>query len=463
MQRTTLVRSLSSNLFPSVETTSRQRIPTHSHAHNIPLTVVDVHLRHEQLPFAYFFDETLDADLLTTSLAKVLRAFPQTGGRLDNHVAIQCTKHDTVPLSFGKIDMTLTEWQREQRGHVHQAGTGHPTLLPLFDPLFVEDNLLTIRVTYFSCGATCIGVNLNHALGDTASCVQFVKSWGQEMRNESAFDKICNIRANASCSGMMTADLACLMGLGQPRSSNWTLLPFLTKWLADDESETVPVNHEYVRLCFSPTLLQAIKRHGMAACNGDDSFVSTNDLVTAYGWLMKRRLSRQSDYNISVVVNLRGRFGIHPGLFGNGITHVVARLPETSEIGIKVISLAAMSIRKSLTTGLLDIPERLAQSKRGKTVTSVDSTSTFSTTSWGQFPLWKIHFGNSALASFHGQPAHPLPVGRTFSSVISPEANGGCVYEMLLPSDKAQEAKLLHQQLTDAYMDWYWSDTTAPA
>ena len=88
--------------------------------------------------------------------------------------SIDCSPSDTVPLSFGDIDVTLNEWLSESRNHSYVAGEGHPVLLPLFDPLFecsgessIEfpyDNLLKIRVTYFACGGTALGVNFLHAL-----------------------------------------------------------------------------------------------------------------------------------------------------------------------------------------------------------------------------------------------------------------------------------------------------------
>ena len=66
-------------------------------------------------------------------------------------------------------------------------------------------------------------------------------------------------------------------------------------------------------------------------------YTSTNDMVMAAAWLLKRILSKQLDWNLSVVVNLRGRCGVTAfrdepskrsdavatGLFGNGIANVI--------------------------------------------------------------------------------------------------------------------------------------------
>jgi hypothetical protein len=491
-----------------VDTRMNRLIPTLSDSrYSIPLTVSDVHLRHEQLPFAYFFRETLDEAKLESSLRNVLQHFPILGGRLAcNRLAIQCDPDDSVPYTVGDIDISLDDWLRKRnQNHSHKSASGYPTLLPLFDALFQNnhhaeegnddddddddgskrrhhskykyENLLKIRVTYFKGGGTAIGVNMNHVLGDTASCVRFVRCWGREMRKEAYPLGACNIRANASCSGMMTSDLADLMGLnlnkGPIPPSFWT--DFYNEFvsseatISDDEKELdLPpvVNHEYVDLSFPPHVLNAMKTYGMATCDGPTSYISTNDMMTACGWLLKRSLSDEDAYNISMVVNLRGRCGVDAfgdmnnvnesdGLFGNGITNVVAAHPPTTgSIGMSDIATAAIAIRVALVAGLLEVPDRIAESKRGTPTPAMNSSLAFSTTSWGQFPVWKIRFSEEQLTGFHGHPSFPLPTGRTFSSVISPALTGGCTYKLLLPSDKADEARALHAGICTLFLGW---------
>lgn len=512
----------------TVSTYRRRRLPTLTEAHRVPLSLVDIHLRHEQLPFCYFFRETLDEVALEESLRVVLQDFPQTGGRIcPSHLAIQCEADDVVSLSFGRINTTLDEWQSQQRGHLHQSQSTlslscspscsasqseqasqrkpqHPVLLPLFDALFANDqdtSLLKIKVTYFDCGGTALGVNANHALGDTASCVHFVQSWGKHMRSKQ-YKIACTDRSKASLSGMMSPDLADAMGLGvastatslSPDNSSM-LSDFLQDWfptttLAEDgasrsksvdaepsisdESSANVIRHEYVRLAFPPELLHRLKDMGKVSCHQDSaddasasSFVSTNDMVTAFGWMMKRHLSKQWDYNISMVINLRGRSDVKQTLFGNGITHVVASMPpstpfafekngdETRKVGFSKHTLcqAAKAIREALQFGFKELPDALVQSRMGRaTPAPSNSTKSFSTTSWGQFPLYRVRFGLEKLADFHGHPSHPLPPGRTFSSVITPRSDGGVWYEMFVPSDQASRTRRLHGEMVDMCM-----------
>ena len=520
---------------PIVTTYRRSKIPTLTESHRIPLSIVDVHLRHEQLPFCYFFQETLDETALEESLKSILQDFPQIGGKIcgSSHAAIQCEPEDMVGLSFGKINMTLQEWQRKQRGHTLQSAaaitintTGRkssdPILLPLFDSLFEKDHdtsLVKIRVTYFENQGTAIGVNFCHALGDTATCVHFVQSWGKQMRQKH-YEKVCSDRSKACLSGMMTSDIADIMGLtATPHAignsattksivfaenafymlQDWFLgatpslaavgVPLTATDIAvisdvpvDMERlgalplapEPTGISHEYVRLPFPPELLKQLKEVGAFSCLPDknidntsgSSFVSTNDMVTAFGWLMKRHLSDNHCHGISMVVNLRGRSGVKPTMFGNGITHVVAALPETiySRPGCPTASAttftnnlcqAAKAIRSALQIGLSDIPNALSMSQMGRALPAPsNSTQSFSTTSWGQFPLYKVRFAEQTISHFHGHPAHPLPVGRTFASVITPCPQGGYYYEMLVPSDRAQEAREMHADMVAMVMAW---------
>jgi Transferase family len=469
----------------------------------VPLTVADVHLRHDQLPFAYFFDETLCAAALETSLAAVLQQqFAVAGGRLcesSQLTRIECCPDDTIPLSFATINATLSEWKAAtgNQGHLHQSCGKHPTLLPLFDPLFsvASDNnngnnnyrnLVSVRVTYFACGATSLGVTFNHCLADTASCVRLVQVWGLEMMKErntnsaSPSTVVCSWnRSAATTTGMMTPAIAELLDIPLPnKKENSSILPaWMTAWFDNlrntektDMSLTadipIVVDHEYVRLPFSVPVLRAMKAHGTLCIA--ETYVSTNDMVTAFGWLLKRSLSQRVSWNIAVVVNLRGRCGVsgfidddkncgRSGLFGNAISMVIAKLaPTSSVVCIQDVRRAAQSIRQALVQGILEIPDRIALSRLGRAVHGMSSIDTFSTTSWGQLSPWKIQFGqNHSVSAFHGQPAHPLPAGCTYSSVIHASQDGGMTYELFLPSDKADGARRLHEELCASYVDWH--------
>lgn len=365
---------------------------------------------------------------------------------------------------------------------------------------------MKIRVTYFDGPGTAVGVNMNHAMGDTASCVQFVQCWGQQMRkkqqkkqqhdnNASAAAAPCFDRSKASLSGMMSPDLADVMGImdnvvSTAPSSTALLSTFWSSWFPkpitivteEDEEEFSKtadagkgdasdyIQHEYVRLPFSPQILQTLKDLGNQSCqpkgNGESSsFVSTNDMVTAFGWMMKRQLSENWDYNISMVVNLRGRSSVKPTLFGNGITHVVATMPPCQPLAHQqhkdgrgavmadTLCQSAKAIREALQLGLAQVPESLLLSQMGRAAAAPsNSINSFSTTSWGQFPLYQVRFARERLAGFHGHPSHPLPPGRTFSSVITPRSDGGFWYEMFVPSDMACQTRQLHAEMVEACM-----------
>jgi hypothetical protein len=130
----------------------RHTPPPPPHRFTVPLTVADVQLRHEQLPFAYFFATPLCATRLQASLTTVVQQqFAVAGGHIcpATYTSIVCQPDvDTIPLSFATVNGTLAAWNAvvdtnnnnrnrtgnnsKHRGHGHQSGHGrHPLLLPL--------------------------------------------------------------------------------------------------------------------------------------------------------------------------------------------------------------------------------------------------------------------------------------------------------------------------------------------
>jgi hypothetical protein len=366
-------------------------------------------------------------------------------------------------LTFATVNTstdTLQDWLAQ--GHQHESGGQAPVLLPLFDAL-QDGNLLTARVTYFqnNNNATAIAINMSHLLGDTASCIQFADAWGKAYSGKS-FGRPCLNRASAATSGIVTSETVELMGLDGTHS-----VPWWSAWLpakVDEPLEPVLIEHEYVSLSFPADVLRAMKEHGTKSCQEGDTYISTNDMIMAVAWLLKRKLSKQADYSLSVVLNVRGRAQVSSfddctitpsGLFGNGITHVVAELEPTTidELSIDATSNAARSIRRALLEGLAILPDRLAYSRQGKPQ-SASCFKSFSTTSWAQLSPRQVDFA-SALVGFHGQPAHPLPAGNTFSSVVHSNLEGnGCTYELFMPSNQVEEARLLHELLCESFLKW---------
>lgn len=454
-------------------------VPTNVKASfQVPLTLADVHLRHEQLPFCYFFEETLDAEQLCSSLERTLKRYPIIGGRLSvkDVPVIQCQPGNSIPMSFANCQATLQEWRRRHYGKQHQLASGQePRLLALFDAL--QDNLASIKITYFRNGGTAIGVNTNHLVADAASCFRLVECWGREMQGLDHPKCASNDRSMATVAGMISPAVAELLDMVTPVKTD--------AYLGVDADA-----HEYVILKFSPEVLRAMKAHGMASCADQQemvggwldyfdrpspppTFVSVNDLVTGFGWLLKCKLSGQ-DWSISMVVNLRGRSGVdafsdvhdklgEEGVFGNGITNVIAQLPSdwmrTSAMGKSDVSSAARSIRRALTKGLEDVGDRVSLSRMGRAAARSVGPS-FATTSWHQFPVWNIGFSsNRRLLGFHAHPSHPLPLGPTFSSVIVPEKCGSLTYQLLAPKHTADEAHAIHKAVSDRFLSWHAQQT----
>lgn len=490
---------------------------------NIPLSISDVHLRNEQLPFAYFFDAPLSNEDLEASLIQTLPHFAPAGGTILNYQSIECTVNDTVPLTFTKFDrdMTLQKWldSPKMQNHHHVSGNGdHPILNPLFQPLFTNDddpipyitNLMTIQVTQFAQNSgTSLGINIryvpiihnhnifvkdyhnfvtiytnSHLLGDTASCIRFAECWGNA-HLQKVFSAPCFDRSALSCSGMITQDILEIMDLDnnnvQTEHTSW----WSGAWFNDSdyEYETLheiadSLDHQYVKLRFAPEVLDAMKDHAMDSCK-HGSFVSTNDTIMAASWLLKRMLSKIYHIDLSIVVNLRGKCGLQDfdrsiekdyrksfekerrsGLFGNGITNIIASVPPTSSkhnILLSDVSNASIAIRKALIDGIDEIPNRISHSRSGQPIPSKYTSSIcFSATSWRQFPPQAIRFSpDTNLICFHGQPSHPLPQGSTYSTIVHSDLDNDTTVELFLPSHQIKDALQIHSKLCEDYIEWY--------
>lgn len=78
--------TLASHTTDDIKLRKRKLVPTSvKEEFVVPISVADIHLRHEQLPFAYFFNDEICFEQLQHSFANVLQSFPTTGGTLDNY------------------------------------------------------------------------------------------------------------------------------------------------------------------------------------------------------------------------------------------------------------------------------------------------------------------------------------------------------------------------------------------
>ena len=511
----------------------------------VPLTLSDVYLKDEQLPFAYVFRETLDSQRLIDSFGEILRRYPILGSQKDFTAgkipALQCSKGDNVTLSFGESKETLEEWiESKKSGELQHDdwydGGGAPFLSPLFDDLVSTrwddydamsmaeqakahetEGLATARITYFVGGGTSVGINISHLLGDASSCFRIAQAWGREMRGLDHPVGASNDRASATLTGMVSLEMADALNLGaeaqitrnsgQTPESLFDAFEYVkaslgvSKQTGDEDekshskcmdNEPIMEGHEYVRLHFSQELLQAMKGFGMDHCellphpDGEDRkleapFVSTNDMITAFGWMIKRHISTEREWNISMVVNLRnrgqvdGQGGVNDfssvrdgagsdGTFGNALTNIVAELPRSIDqtISIEEVGDAALAIRRALQSRMGDVPALLALSQSGNAAHGQSQGSCFSSTSWRQFPLWDINFGGAdatnapgePMFAFYGRPSYALPAGDTYSSVLVPSQCGGCTYKMLAPSRQVQPILKLHSDLSQLFLSW---------
>jgi hypothetical protein len=299
-----LVVSIREALVPTnFSPTSERKLGNH-----VPLSLNDVYVIDEQLPYAYFFRERICDKKLERSLKKVVQFFPMLGGRLClDSLSIVLDEDDTVPFSVGRTEIPAEEWIGMRHSSPQQ-------LLPLFDPLPRDPwnsrtPLARIRVTHIGDnGGTVLGVNISHAAADGASCIHLMKCWGRQHRKLN-YPKPSYDRSLVTTNGMLTPTHKDLLNLGVAAEQQTPsalgvfssqIFGFSSAILrgtqdiaaitSSSQSEERPA-HEFVLLRFTPKLLKSMKAYGKARCselavaeeeglNERPNFVSTNDLVT---------------------------------------------------------------------------------------------------------------------------------------------------------------------------------------
>lgn len=131
------------------------------------------------------------------------------------------------------------------------------------------------------------------------------------------------------------------------------------------------IPHTEIYLRFPESLVQAMKKEAMKGC-GPGEYVSSNDMITAVGWVIMAELSGNHDWGMNVLVNVRGRSPgleiLHrdqdpttavEGVFGNGIMGQAVECSVPLTPTVECVCTAAMNIRQAILKAAEDIPRKL--------------------------------------------------------------------------------------------------------
>lgn len=149
----------------------------------ITCSFIDQLIKNIYVSVIFFYRKSIHFDLLIDSLKQVLNDFPIFAGVLINinhHLCIDCNNKGIL-FSISNDDSTLEQVIKE-------LPTIKATrLVDIINPkkaIFTQSPIMTIQLTYFTCGGMTLGVCWHHSIGDMHSFMCFMRAWSKTARKE---------------------------------------------------------------------------------------------------------------------------------------------------------------------------------------------------------------------------------------------------------------------------------------
>jgi hypothetical protein len=123
----------------------------------------------------FFFERTLDPDRLTDGLARALKRAPVFGGSLrtsDGALEIVCDDSG-VPVKTVDSDAGLVE----AIGRAPLPSAGFVDQVDVWNAREGGVPMMSVRINQLAGGGTALGCSYNHAVGDMASFMTFMRVW----------------------------------------------------------------------------------------------------------------------------------------------------------------------------------------------------------------------------------------------------------------------------------------------
>ncbi|PIN14889.1 Vinorine synthase [Handroanthus impetiginosus] len=173
----------------NVEIISKEMIkpssPTPNHLRKLKLSFLDQISPQVYVPLIFFYrnyELNINHDevsrLLKQSLSSILTLFYPLTGRIQQNSLIDCNDAGAEFIE-ARVHTRLTQVIEEPRMEELQQ------LLPV-EPLGQTDDkaILSVKINFFNCGGTAIGVCLSHKIADGVSSVAFINAWAAACRGE---------------------------------------------------------------------------------------------------------------------------------------------------------------------------------------------------------------------------------------------------------------------------------------
>ncbi|XP_055960480.1 stemmadenine O-acetyltransferase-like [Mercurialis annua] len=335
-------------------------------------------------PVLLFYSPTIStihsniSDHLKSSLSKTLTHYFPFAGRFKDALSVDCNDHG--------VNFTEANVDTDMSSVLNQTDADFLVQLLPCNPHdksrnLVDQEMLLVRVNFFSCGGIAIGVCIWHALADASALASFVTSWAAIARGGGAvLENVDMDGVVVDCTSLFPPQDLLAFSTGDYLDKNLLLPRIVTKRFVFDGSKLSSLRE---KIGDRPTRVEAL---------------------SALIWGAIITISQEKNDGPSPIpyicvnmVNLRQR--MNPPLpkkcIGNINQFTMAQWPTNTEIDYKGLTKKLrQSIRKindEYVRNMHEGGEYLKSAKSG--VVEGGMKMIFSFTSWCKFPFYEADFG----------------------------------------------------------------------
>jgi hypothetical protein len=358
----------------------------------------------------FFFATAVDPDRLVAGLAQALERVPVYGGTLrdrDGELEIVCDDFG-VPVRIVDLDETLAEVV----GRASLAGSGLVDQVDVWSPRDGGIPLLSVRISRLADGGVALGCSFNHAVGDINSFMVFMHVWSAAVEGAPLPDVRIVADRDAYLDQVLPQDDSGRSGIWLPGPDD------VERRNQEFAVAFAPDANRVVHLYFTAAEVARIRQELSDAAGQK---LSTNDAFCAHLMSTIRGLDVDDDglaeRQLTLVVNLRRRFGLPSFVIGNlvGQIHLMfppGAAPELVASGIRaaVDDFAGSHLSYRADRAFLDAigPDRRAEcASHGYE----PGTRTFLHSDWRGFGAYDVAFGGQRPAYFCQTADFLLPWG----------------------------------------------------
>lgn len=411
---------------------SRQLTASEESQKVIRCSLADFMVKDLSIPVLLFFKERLSEEGVRKSLQKALNAFPAFSGRIrlkGNSLEILCNNKG-ISYSTLEREVTLEEAMNKMLSGERSKLV---ELINAKRAIKKGEPLLTVRLSFFRGGGSCLGICWHHSIGDMHTFMYFLREWSgansKEMKEGILVEERDEyLRKNMEYCEKKSESL---------RYLNFPELFKLAYYIATKAKKSETVQHY-----FTDEELANMKKEISKKCGKE---VSTGNALCGhlFSIIASSDTIRRERY-LSLAVNYRERAGLPKEIMGNMIDTINILFPPKPDPieTAKKIREGVDNYTKEHHDYLysLDFVEKAKNKKWARFIPKAldPMRGNLLITSWAKFGVYDLKFEGAKLYYFSYVGEFPFP---WFTTIVEGYENKGLICTSVLPSEVAAKLK----------------------